>query len=183
MRKVLYVLGQLSDEDVDWLAEAGERRSVAPQEPLVREGEAIEWIFFVLDGQVVVSVSGAGELARLGAGEIVGEMSLVDARAPSASVHAVQPTTVLAVPKAAVLSRLERDIAFAARFYKAVATFLSHRMRYTVQTLGYARGGEPSIDDMASQADEVDINLLDTVSKAGARFDRLLKRVMAPARR
>ena len=181
MRKVLTILGQLNDDDVDWMARCGERRDLARGAVLVTQGKAVDEICIVLDGRVSVSADGIGQLAELGAGEIVGEMSFVDSRPPSASVAAVAPTVVLALSKTQVAERLARDVGFAARFYKAVAIFLSQRMRSTVATLGYAKKGAsaaPSLDDAENAAEELDLNVLDNVNKAGARFDRLLKRVM-----
>lgn len=46
-------------------------------------------IYIVLQGEMTVSVAGRGQIARLGSGEIVGEISFVDARPPSATVVAL----------------------------------------------------------------------------------------------
>jgi CRP/FNR family transcriptional regulator, cyclic AMP receptor protein len=171
MRKVLYILTKLSDDDVEWLSVAGERQWLEPGTTLIRQGEPIEALIFVLDGQVAVSIAGIGEVARLGSGEILGEMSLVDESPPSATVTVVAPTQVLAVDKQRLVDRLESNAAFAARFYRAIAMFLSIRMRSTVQRLGY--GNAP-----ASTEEELDLALLDTVHIAGARFDRMIKQLL-----
>src|SRR6202007_1384594 len=97
----------------------------------------ISAVTFVLDGQVSVSIKGIGEVTKLGSGEILGEMSLVDESPPSATVTVVAPTQILAVDKQRLVDRLESNAAFAARFYRAIAMFLSIRMRSTVQRLGY----------------------------------------------
>lgn len=171
MRKVLYILTRLTDDDVDWLASIGERRRLPVGTVLIREGEAIDAVTFVLDGKVSVTIEGIGEVAQLGSGEIVGEMSLVDESPPSATVTVIEPATVLAVDRETLNVKLEREPEFAARLYRAIAMFLSVRMRSTVQRLGY--GGRP-----ASQ-EEIDLELLETVHLAGARFDRMLKQLMA----
>jgi CRP-like cAMP-binding protein len=178
MRKVLYILGQLSDDDVDWLARAGERQSLPPGREIITQGRAIECLYILLDGRVGVSVEGLGRIAELGSGEIVGEMSLVDSRPPSASVRTLEPTVVLAVTQATLNARLASDQGFAARLYKAIAIFLSSRMRTTVRTLGAAKGNAPAIDDEHEMEDEIDLNVLDNVHRAGARFDRMIKRLM-----
>jgi CRP/FNR family cyclic AMP-dependent transcriptional regulator len=170
MRKVLYVLNRLTDEDVDWLAKAGQRQLLAPGTVLIRQGKPVDALIFVLDGKVVVSVEGVGEVARLGSGEIIGEMSLVDETPPSATVTVAEPCHVLSIDRAILDDRLEREPAFAARVYRAIAMFLSIRMRGTVQRLGF--GGRP-----ASQV-EIDAELLDTVHLAGARYDRMIKQLM-----
>ena len=56
------------------------------------------------------------------------------------------------------------------RFYKALALLLSFRLR----RLTYRVHGT---EEEAEKADELDDNLLDTVFLAGARFDRMIKRL------
>ena len=178
MRKVLYILGQLDDEDVNWLADVGQRRKVQPGEVLIEERKAGVEVLIVLEGSLSVSVLALGELARLGAGEIVGEMSLIDSRPASASVTAVEPSTVLAIPKDVIQIKLNEDIGFAARFYRAVAVFLSGRMRGTVQKLGYGNDSTDELDEEVEAEGELDLDVLDKVHLAGARFDRMLKRLL-----
>jgi CRP/FNR family transcriptional regulator, cyclic AMP receptor protein len=171
MRKVFYILTRLNDEDVEWLSTVGQRQRREPGNVLIRQGEAIEALIFVLDGQVAVTVDGVGEIARLGSGEILGEMSLVDESPPSATVTVVQPTQILAIEKQHLVARLDSDAAFAARFYRAIAMFLSIRMRNTVRHFGYGKAP-------VSTEEELDLALLDTVHVAGARFDRMIKELL-----
>jgi CRP/FNR family cyclic AMP-dependent transcriptional regulator len=168
MRKVLYILTRLNDEDVEWLSVVGERQRLEAGTTLIRQGEPVAALIFLLEGQVSVTIDGIGEVARLGSGEILGEMSLVDESPPSATVTVVQPTQILAIDKQRLTERLESNAAFAARFYRAIAMYLSIRMRSTVQRLGY--GNAP----LASE-EELDLSLLDAVHVAGARFDRMIK--------
>jgi CRP/FNR family cyclic AMP-dependent transcriptional regulator len=170
MRKVLYVLTRLSDADIDWLSKIGERRQVAPGTVLVEEGRQADELIILLDGQVSVQVKGVNEVARLGAGEILGEISFIDGYPPSATVAAQVPTQILAIDRAVVNERLEADPAFAARFYRAIAMFLSARLRSAMSNRG--RNG-------AGAHEPVDFELLDTVHVAGARFDRMIKRLLS----
>ncbi len=179
MRKVLYILGQLSDDDVDWMARTGLRRRVPAGETIIVQGRPIDDLCILLEGRVSVTIDGLGQVAELGAGEIMGEMSLVDSRPPSASITTLEPTLILSLSKDLVFDRLERDVGFAARFYKAIAIFLSNRMRGTVRSLGYAKGGGIASDE--EMEDEIDLNVMDTLHRAGARFDRMLKRLSGAA--
>jgi len=171
MRKVFYTLTRLNDEDVDWLASVGQRQRLDVGSVLIRQGRPIEALIFVLDGQVSVTVDGLGEIARLGSGEILGEMSLVDESPPSATVTVVQPTQILAIDNQLLVARLDGDAAFAARLYRAIAMFLSIRMRSTVRRFGYGKAP-------VSTEEELDLTLLDTVHVAGARFDRMIKELL-----
>lgn len=175
MRKVLFVFGQLADDDVEWLLAHGRRQDLAAADVLIRQGEPLAEIFLVLTGRLRVVLGPARtEIARLGAGEIVGEMSFVDARPPSATVEAIEPTQVFAVPRSRLAARLESEPAFAARFYRALAIYLSTTVRERHRML-LGGGLEEGEDD----ADELDAYVLDGVAQAGQRFDRLVKRVLA----
>jgi CRP-like cAMP-binding protein len=169
MRKVLYILGQLSDTDVEWMAGSGERRRISPGAVLIEEGQASDALIFVLDGEVSVTVAGIGEVARLGVGEILGEMSLVDKSPPSGTVTATMPTQILAIDRAVLARQLEDDPAFAGRFYLAVAMFLSVRLRGTMRRFG--QKGPDAQDDL-------NLEMLETIHVAGARFDRMIKRLL-----
>lgn len=179
MRKVLFILGELSDDDVEWMISKGSRQDVAAGTILIREGQPVNALYIILDGSVSVLAQALGgqEVARLGVGEMVGEMSLVDARPPSATVRASEKATLFVIPRPDLVVKLERDQGFAGRFYKAIAIFLSDRLRGTVSRLGYGQGQQ--LSDDVEYADELDPSVLDNVYLAGTRFDRMLKRLMA----
>jgi len=171
MRKVLYIMGQLNDQDIEWMARSGRRLALAPDEVIIRQGIESPDIFIVLSGAVEVQVSGVGVVARLSTGEIIGEMSFVDKAPPSATVRASEPSIVLALDKRQMEDRLTSDTGFAARFYKALSIYIADRLRSTM-----ARpGGSPS----GIQADELDEMVLDQVSMAGTRFQQMLKTLLS----
>ncbi len=173
MRKVLYIFGLLTDDDVAWIARTGVRRRVNNGEILIREGSAVESIIILLQGEFTVAAQAVGEIARLGVGEIVGEMSFVDSAPPSATVTATREGVALFLDKRVLSRKLETDLAFGCRFYRALAIFLADRLRGTVRRMGY--GDVQELDSEAIAKDELDLGILDTVSMAGDRFDRMLK--------
>ena len=81
MRKALYVMGILNDEDVEWLASRGRRLGVQKGEVLIREGQPVDALFILLDGSLDVS-AGDQQVATLLSGEIVGEISFADSSLP-----------------------------------------------------------------------------------------------------
>jgi CRP/FNR family cyclic AMP-dependent transcriptional regulator len=174
MRKVLYILTRLTDEDVDWIASVGRRRRLTQGTVLIREGEPIDSLIFILDGIVSVTVDGVGEIARLASGEILGEISLVDESPPSATVTVVEPALVLSIDHATLNAKLETDPPFAARLFRAIAMFLAIRMRSTVARFGYG-GTRPA------GPEEIDTELMEKLHLAAARFDRMLKELMMAA--
>lgn len=169
MKEVLYILGEFDDADVDWLVAAGRQVEVPDGQPIIREGEPIESLFFVTGGTFRVSTGADDtEIARLQTGEVVGEISYVDRRPPTATVTAVEDGRVLAIPRDILTEKLESDPRFSSRFYKALATFLADRLRSTLREVG--GGDEPALD-------ELDLDELHSFSKAGVRFERILKRL------
>ena len=172
MRKVLFIFSVLSDTDVEWLGRAGERMHLDPGMELVRLGARLDHLYFVLDGQLAVITRKGERLRLLESGEVIGEMSLVDPAPTSVSVAAVTEAALLRIPDAVLREKLASDLGFAARFYRALCVFLADRMRHTTERLGYGNGPE---DPHAR--DELNEDLLDNVHLAGARFDRMLKRL------
>lgn len=174
MRKVLFIFGQLKEQDVDWLARCGIVEDVSPDEILIHEGTEVDSLYVVLDGLLEVAVKAMGQesIDRVQVGDILGEMSFIDASPPSATVTAKVETRVLRIPRRRLADKLDDDPSMAARFYRAVAMLLSDRLRESrgqrADSLGPATDGELG-------PGELDPNVLDSVSQAGERFDRLLK--------
>jgi CRP-like cAMP-binding protein len=174
MRKVLYLLGQLNDDDVEWMARVGRRQRFDGGAVLIRQGEAVAFLYIVLAGHLSVAYAGSGEVASVGVGEVFGEMSFVDAMPPAATVSAASPVAVLALDRRELQRRIDADPAFGCRFYHAVAIFLSDRLRQARE-----RPAQHQASAMGPQAGELDANVLDTLDQAGARFDRLLQALTA----
>jgi bacteriocin-type transport-associated protein len=177
MRKVLFILSELSDADVDWMVQNGTKETYSRDAVLIREGTSVGVLYILLDGQLSVTLAALGgkEIAVLRSGEILGELSFLDSRPPSATVTAVGEVTVLSVPRKLLLLKLQQDASFAARFYRALGVFLASRLRKTQQQLGYGRARD--LDEEAAHEDELDPQLLQQVALAGARFDWMLKRL------
>lgn len=176
MKKVLFIFGELNDDDIDWMITVGNIKLVPAETVLIPEGKPIDALYIVLDGQLRVSLSSFEdkEIAILSSGEVVGEMSFVDSRPPSATVTAIEKSRVLAISRWQLAEKLRLDVAFASRFYRSIAVFLSSRLRGTVSQLGYGRIQPLSEEDEAA---ELNAAVLDNAALAEARFDWLLRRI------
>ncbi|MGB3202915.1 MAG: cyclic nucleotide-binding domain-containing protein, partial [Nodosilinea sp.] len=174
MKRVVFILGVLEDDDVDWLIEAGQRQELQPGQVLIREGDPCEHIYLILDGGLEVTVAALSDqpIAHLATGEVVGEMSFVDSQPPSATVSALEPSIVLAISCPQLRQKLQQDIWFASRFYRALAILLSSRLRSTVKHLqGEHWRPVASLNDAG--LDEMN----DMLSMGSIRFDWMLKRL------
>ncbi len=167
---------------MEWMLTAGRRQFVPAGGVLIEQGVPVDAVFILLEGRLAVWLrSRQGperQIARLNAGEIVGEMSFVDARPPSATVRALEDSNVFAIPKSILNAKLASDQGFAARFYRALAIYLSTTVRERHRALGYGHGEDLGDEEEEDEADELDPNVLDGVYLAGERFDRMVKRVM-----
>jgi CRP/FNR family cyclic AMP-dependent transcriptional regulator len=176
MRKVLFILGQLTDSDVEWMSTHGTHIKVAKGTELIKFGTQIETVYLVLDGSMGVFTARGVRIGEVASGDILGEMSLVDSGLTSASILVEQDGSVLAIAKQVLIGKLKQDIGFAARFYRALSLFLADRMRNSMLQMGYDKD-QPKTGD--AEADSLDVDVLDNLHLAGARFERLLKKLAA----
>lgn len=166
MKKSLFLLGHLTDMDIEWMIQNGQKMNLTTQEELINKGADIKNIYIILSGKLSVNDNG-NQIASLGPGEIVGEMSFLESRPPTVSVIASETSMVYSISRELMNQKLETDIEFRSNFYYSLALFLSNRLRTTTNQLGY---GNPE------EADIIDDNVLEGVAKAGARFSQILNK-------
>ena len=175
MRKVILFLGELEDEDIDWMVAFGKKRVLPRGTALIKEDDPIEALYIVLEGKLSVSLENQPDrvIAMLRVGEIVGELSYLDSRPPSATVRAHVDSVVMSVPRAQLEMKIASEKDFAIRFYRGLGMILASRLRRTDRQLGQIRdGGDFDPDD-----EELDLDQLDAMSLAGARFRYILKKL------
>lgn len=135
------LIRELSNTDIDWLVQTGTRRSLAPEEILIRPDQEVKSLFILLEGKLSICLpnlqamkqgqlacDNSGTIARGTRGELLGESWLFNTK-PVVLVMAAEETVVLDVPKEALLDKLKQDIAFAAHFYRVLALIMSERIR------------------------------------------------------
>lgn len=174
MRSSLIFLGYLDDADVAWLRQAGDRVTRAPGERVIDSGITNHDIFLVLDGKCRVDAPNGMRLDAIHSGDLIGEVSYVDKRKTTARVSADSAVTLAHFSGPVLDAKLATDPAFAARFYRGVASVLAYRLRRNMQI---AIEGQADVldDEGVEYAGEVDPVDLDMTSKAGARLTYLLQ--------
>jgi len=172
MRKALYLLAAINDRDFEWLLKIGRRTPVPAGEALITEGRRIDALYVVLRGTFAIFTEATGEqeIAHISMGEVLGEISFVDARPPSATVKAVEDSLVWAIPRTVLTQKLSQDAIFASHFYQAIATFLSERLRKTVVRLGQP---DLTLDDPDDDEDDLNPQLLNKLDLAKVRLEWL----------
>jgi len=166
MARSVHILSLLDDSDIEWLVQVGLRLSLPPVAPLVEEGLRTPFLYIILSGAFLVTQSAMGSpersLSVLQRGELVGELSYLDARPPSATVRAARASQVLAVARSEVARKLQTDVGFAARFYRALGITVAMRLRALTR-------GEPE--------DEPDLEQLGLVTVDERRFEAIMRRL------
>ena len=108
----------------------------APGKFLIREAQSNHTIFVLLEGTVRVTqalkhTDNAKELATLGLGDILGEMSFLTREPASASVIAVTEVDAICLSHEDIREFILEEPGFAGRFYRSLAILLAHRLATT----------------------------------------------------
>jgi signal transduction histidine kinase len=96
----------LADDDLEWIARACQTVDLALGDVLAAEGDEGDSLFVITAGELEVvkrSRSADVPLARLGLGEIVGEMAVLEGSPRNATIRAVAASRVIAIGRDVVL--------------------------------------------------------------------------------
>jgi len=121
----------LSEPEIEGLAAIAERAMVPAGSEIFREGDPGDGLYMVLAGEIdVVKRTPGGErsLARLGAGGVLGEMSLLTDDVRSATGRALVETAVLRLPVTAFRALLERGSPAALKVVAGIGEVLARRV-------------------------------------------------------
>jgi CRP/FNR family transcriptional regulator, cyclic AMP receptor protein len=176
MKKILFILGELADSDLDWLLYTGRKEPIAAGTTLIQEGFPVDTLYILLTGSLSVTIDKIGkEITRLDSGEVVGEISFIDARPPIATVRALKDSLVFSIPRAQLQQKLANDPAFASRFYSAIALFMADRLRQTVALLGYGENVE--FESPLQVVQDLSPTVIEHLPMARQRLEKLVKRL------
>lgn len=142
----------LSAGDLELVASAARRIDLEAGSALWQQGDEADGLYVILTGEVAISSRLPGdrevELARLGPGETMGELSLLDGGVRTASARTTAPTTMLVLGRREFASLLStsQPSAFALRrsVVTTVAARLAGRHAALAAFLGEAAAREPA---------------------------------------
>ncbi|MCG6136859.1 MAG: cyclic nucleotide-binding domain-containing protein [Nostoc sp. LLA-1] len=149
------LLKELNNSDIDWMITIGHQREITPGTVLTQAGTTVTSLHILLDGiltvttaepennpltRVFAAIEGietpSREIARLSSGEVVGEVPFIGNRLTAITVKAVEKSLILSIPQPELATKLQQDVGFAARFYRAIAIMLSDRIQSIINQLG-----------------------------------------------
>jgi CRP-like cAMP-binding protein len=106
------LFAELTQEELQRIAEAARMRAYQPGEVIVREGERTAGCFIILTGQVEAvkdaDTARPTVLAQMGPGEIFGEMSMIDDHPRSATVRTLDATECVELRRSDFMAELQR---------------------------------------------------------------------------
>ena len=153
MREVL--LKELVNSDINWMIAKGYQREIAPDTVLIEAGKATDSLYILLEGILTVNISQSDdnpltrafaaiegikstsqEIARLSSGEVVGKVPFINTYLTATTVKAVEKSLVMSIPQPELAAKLQQDVGFASRFYRAIAIMLADRLDSIINQLG-----------------------------------------------
>jgi extracellular factor (EF) 3-hydroxypalmitic acid methyl ester biosynthesis protein len=131
-------LKNLTADDQRLLLEKARRAQFAKDDVILEEGSRRQALYFLRQGFARVERAHLGRgiaVARMGPGEVFGEVSFLEDAGASASVVADEDVEVDILERAHLYSLLGSVPGLAARFYQALALVLSRRLRLLSEQL------------------------------------------------
>lgn len=123
----LSIFSGLAEDQLERLVKMGQQVVLQPGDVLIREGDPGDSLYVVLEGEFeVTKQSGSGEvvIAHRGAGEVMGEMSLLDNEPRSATVRALTACRLLKIDQESFHKLLEGSPSAARAILKTVTSRL-----------------------------------------------------------
>ncbi|MCI4624422.1 MAG: cyclic nucleotide-binding domain-containing protein [Candidatus Magnetoovum sp. WYHC-5] len=139
MSSLVNMLEVLSDEDIQWVLSVGVEKAVEQKEIIIQAGDYIENLYIVLEGQLAVYITSAGDarVSTICPGEVMGEMSYLEYKPTSAYVIAETDAVLLAIPRDMLDARVQEDPEFGKRLYRGIAISISNRLRMTLKRVDH----------------------------------------------
>ncbi|MFB2892462.1 cyclic nucleotide-binding domain-containing protein [Aerosakkonemataceae cyanobacterium BLCC-F50] len=146
------LLKELSKSDINWLFANGYQQQVISGAVLISQQRQVESLYIVMKGSFSASIKRnqqstlasvfaalednddlQQEIAHFSTGEVFGETSFLNISTSVITVKALENSVVLTLPSQKLLAKLQEDLDFASRFYRAIAIILWERFEYLVK--------------------------------------------------
>lgn len=129
------LFGKLSTEDISKLTKLMDAVELPQGDAIYVEGEPADYMSMLISGKLTVlketEKGKSREIAQILPGRVVGEMSMVDGKAHSATVVADTNSTVAILSKKAMETLVKEDPELGANLFRNFAETISIRLRKT----------------------------------------------------
>jgi len=136
----LGILAGLSDRSLVTLATYGQYQQSPPETPIITEGESQDRFYVVVSGKLAISAMAGGREVPLSiaeAGECIGEVSLLEPGAASASVRVLEESVLWSMNLDDLRRYLSEHAGGGGALLMGMAQCLSQRIRQTNQLIGF----------------------------------------------
>jgi CRP-like cAMP-binding protein len=125
----------------DWILilDHAKRSAFRKGDILIQRGKPSKTVYFMLRGSARVEVASKAVIARIGPGQVCGEMAFLENDVASATVTAEDELEVCAIEGPALSDLFELFPHLGSRFYRSLAVSLSRRLRDQI-----GRSGNPT---------------------------------------
>ncbi len=134
MLKGISLFSGMTDEELDIVSKKVFLKSYKKGSTLFVEGMPGEVLYIVVDGKVdIIKKTKEGDklIAQLGAGEILGEMSLIDSGPRTASGKTSEDSRLIVITKNSFSEMLDSDPRIAAKILMVLLKIINKRLRIT----------------------------------------------------
>lgn len=198
-KEALFVFGELQDGDIDWLVASGKVEKLAPGNVLLHAGRPVDALHIVLDGLLSIAVPEGDYdslalcfrglersarpqriIANLSKGEMPGIAACLDFQPLPVTIRAASEALVFTVPRQQLVVKLQQDVGFASRFYRAIALQMLDLLRTVMEHLGCSQKTytqHQNMDASTEYEDELDLDDLQQMSQGANRFNWMVKRL------
>ena len=122
-------LEHLTPNDWTLLVDRAKRTSFHKGDVLIQHGKQIKTIYLLIRGTAKVEALSKAVIARIGPGQVCGEMAFLEHGAASATVTAEEEVEACAIEWTALSDLFELFPHLGSRFYRSLAVNLSRRLR------------------------------------------------------
>lgn len=127
------ILSRIGEEEAEYLAGFMSYYRAPADTLLIREGDAGGFLVLVIDGAIEIRKArpdgGKAPLARLGPGDTLGEMSLLDGQPRSADCVTLEPSTFAVLNRGVLDLLLRQNPALVNKLLTQIILILSQRLR------------------------------------------------------
>lgn len=128
----LDLLANIKRRQLDLIARVTDRVELQEGAHLIEEGQVMTHMSIIISGSASVKIDGT-EVAQLGPGEVVGELSMIDQAPASATVTMLEPTSIWHIARAGFLPVWEKN---RAEMSTAMLIAVTARLRATNRLVG-----------------------------------------------
>ncbi len=175
LRNVLVLFASLNEQDIQCLAELGQRQKLQPGDCLLKQGNDVDALYLVMSGDAEITFTLSGDTQLVGSacrGELLGDMAflLEDQSGASADVRSRDGMDLLRLDRRGLRQALDQDPYLSCRFYRGLACMLSQRSRHQLLSR--------QVNTVSHESELFDNDRLDTIqlrgiSRAARHFDWL----------